>query len=158
MEKAKNLFTGLNASFGKNRQSIFRQRWRHIKRDGDTLPLVLSVVVGLITGLGAYIFIKVLDHFGEFVTGLREDYGTIGGLIGMAIAGIVLGLIIDNFAREAKGHGVPEVMEAIALKRGRIRPQVAIAKIIASTITIGSGGSAGREGPISPDKFENMLT
>jgi CIC family chloride channel protein len=49
---------------------------------------------------------------------------------------------------EAKGHGVPEVMRALILRSGRIRPRVAIAKIFASALCIGSGGSAGREGPI----------
>ena len=58
------------------------------------------------------------------------------------------GPIIAYFALEAKGHGVPEVMQAIALKGGRIRPRVVIAKVFASAFCIGSGGSAGREGPI----------
>ena len=52
------------------------------------------------------------------------------------------------FAPEAKGHGVPEVMEAILLKGGAIRPRVAFLKAIASAISIGTGGSVGREGPI----------
>ncbi|MBN1666024.1 MAG: chloride channel protein, partial [Anaerolineales bacterium] len=56
--------------------------------------------------------------------------------------------IIAFFAREAKGHGVPEVMQAIALRGGRIRPRVVVAKVLASSACIGSGGSAGREGPI----------
>jgi CIC family chloride channel protein len=56
--------------------------------------------------------------------------------------------LVYFFAREAKGHGVPEVMEAIALKGGRIRPRVAVIKSLASALSIGSGGSVGREGPI----------
>jgi len=55
---------------------------------------------------------------------------------------------VYRLAREAKGHGVPEVMEAVALRGGRIRPRVAAVKTMASALTIGSGGSAGREGPI----------
>ncbi|MBN2447910.1 MAG: chloride channel protein, partial [Phycisphaerae bacterium] len=65
-----------------------------------------------------------------------------------AIGGLLCGLIIYYFAREAKGHGVPEVMEAVALRGGRIRPRVVIAKMFASAISIASGGSVGREGPI----------
>ncbi len=65
-----------------------------------------------------------------------------------ALGGLLAGPIITFFAREAKGHGVPEVMQAIALRGGVIRPRVVIAKIAASAICIGSGGSAGREGPI----------
>jgi CIC family chloride channel protein len=64
------------------------------------------------------------------------------------IGGLLAGPIIYFFAKEAKGHGVPEVMQAIALKGGRIRPRVVVAKVLASALCIGSGGSAGREGPI----------
>jgi len=65
-----------------------------------------------------------------------------------AIGGLVVGLVVNFFASEAKGHGVPEVIQAIALRGGRIRKRVAAAKIFASAVTIGSGGSVGREGPM----------
>jgi len=64
------------------------------------------------------------------------------------IGGFIVGPIIYFFAPEAKGHGVPEVMQAILLKGGVIRGRVAFIKTIASAITIGTGGSVGREGPI----------
>lgn len=64
------------------------------------------------------------------------------------IGGLIVGPIIYFFAREAKGHGVPEVMEAILLRGGSIRPRVAFVKSLASAISIGTGGSVGREGPI----------
>jgi len=114
----------------------------------DAVPLLLAILVGLFTGLGAYSFIILLGEINHFTNSIREEWGVFGSIAIMMIAGLLTGLIISRFATEAKGHGVPEVMEAIALKRGRIRPRVAIAKIIASAITIGSGGSAGREGPI----------
>jgi CIC family chloride channel protein len=69
-------------------------------------------------------------------------------LLAPVIGGLLAGPIIAFFAREAQGHGVPEVMEAMALRGGRIRPRVALAKLLASAACIGSGGSAGREGPI----------
>ena len=56
--------------------------------------------------------------------------------------------LVNNFAPEAKGHGVPEVMDAIYYKSGVIRPVVALVKSLASAIAIGSGSSVGREGPI----------
>ena len=56
--------------------------------------------------------------------------------------------IVTNFAPEAKGHGVPEVMDAIYYNRGVIRPIVAVAKSLASALSIGSGAAVGREGPI----------
>jgi len=62
--------------------------------------------------------------------------------------GLLVGIIVYFFAHEAKGHGVPEVMEAVALKDGRMRTRVVFAKAFASAICIGSGGSVGREGPI----------
>jgi len=65
-----------------------------------------------------------------------------------AIGGAVVGPLIYFFAREAKGHGVPEVMAAVALRGGVIRPRVVGVKALASAISIGSGGSVGREGPI----------
>jgi len=70
-------------------------------------------------------------------------------LIGLpALGGLIVGLIVFFGAKEAKGHGVPEVMEAVSLRGGRIRKRVALVKIMASAVCIGSGGSVGREGPI----------
>ncbi len=69
-------------------------------------------------------------------------------LIIPTIGGLIVGPIIYFLAPEAKGHGVPEVMQAILLRGGNIRPRVAFIKAIASSITIGTGGSVGREGPI----------
>jgi len=65
-----------------------------------------------------------------------------------AIGGLLVGPIVTFFSKEVKGHGVPEVMESIILRNGVIRPRVVLAKIVASSICIGSGGSSGREGPI----------
>jgi CIC family chloride channel protein len=64
------------------------------------------------------------------------------------VGAIIVGPLIYFFAPEAKGHGVPEVMQAILLQGGKIRPRVALIKALASAITIGTGGSVGREGPI----------
>ena len=65
-----------------------------------------------------------------------------------AVGGLVYGPLIYRFAREARGHGVPEVMIAVADSGGRIRPQVSVVKALASAVCIGAGGSVGREGPI----------
>ncbi len=64
------------------------------------------------------------------------------------VGGLLYGPLVDRFAREARGHGVPEVMLAVAQRGGRIRPVVALVKSLASALCIGSGGSVGREGPI----------
>ncbi|GAH15688.1 unnamed protein product, partial [marine sediment metagenome] len=65
-----------------------------------------------------------------------------------ALGGLVVGPVVYFLAREAKGHGVPEVMEAVTLRSGMIRKRVVLVKSLVSAICIGTGGSVGREGPI----------
>jgi CIC family chloride channel protein len=69
-------------------------------------------------------------------------------LVVPVVAGLIYGPLIQRFAREARGHGVPEVMLAVSENGGRIRPQVTVVKALASALCIGGGGSVGREGPI----------
>lgn len=124
----------------------------HFQPSTTTILIISAIIVGAGTGLGAVLFIKLISLvenlffvdgaavFGFLGTGLFIVAPVVGGLLG--------GPVISFFAKEAKGHGVPEVMQAIALRGGRIRPRVVVAKVIASALCIGSGGSAGREGPI----------
>ncbi len=124
------------------------------KRLPESLGIFLSaLLVGVGAGLGAVVFRRLIDFF------QWGFYGWLGGLLGAiqpyqllilpALGGLIFGPLIYLFAREAKGHGVPEVMEAVALRGGRIRPQVAVIKSLASAVCIASGGSIGREGPIA---------
>ncbi|MCP3907930.1 MAG: chloride channel protein, partial [Oceanicoccus sp.] len=93
--------------------------------------------------------IGVVEWIGyDWIPALTEQWGMSYVIFVPAIGGLLVGLLIYLFAREAKGHGVPEVMEAVALRGGRIRPVVAVVKSLASAICIGSGGAVGREGPI----------
>ena len=69
-------------------------------------------------------------------------------ILAPVIGGLIVVFLVKRYAPEAKGHGVPEVMDAIYYKAGRIRPAVVIIKSIASALSIGSGASVGREGPI----------
>lgn len=110
--------------------------------------LVAAASIGGVTALGAIGFIELL-HAVEVGAGLslRRVPWWLLPLLPMSGA-LVAGVIIHFFAREAKGHGVPEVIDAIYRKGGRVRPRVAVAKACASAATIGSGGSAGAEGPI----------
>ena len=64
------------------------------------------------------------------------------------IGGMAVVFLVESFAPEARGHGVPEVMDAIYYKEGRIRPVVAAVKSLASALSIGGGAAVGREGPI----------
>lgn len=116
---------------------------------------VLAILIGILGGYGALLFryaIKVAQYcFYQNTNDILTFAHTLPVyliIVLPALGGLVVGPIISFGAREAKGHGVPEVMESVALKGGRIRPRVALATILASGITIGSGGSVGREGPI----------
>ena len=111
-----------------------------------------ALVVGITTGIGAVIFrylIQAVAWIGyDWIPSITPGEGKLYVIFVPAIGGLLVGLLIYFFAREAKGHGVPEVMEAVALKGGRIRPIVAVVKSLASSLSIGTGGSVGREGPI----------
>ena len=120
-----------------------------------TFMVVVAVVIGVLGGFGAILFrftIRLFEavffqswHYSlDYVLQLPWYIK----LFAPAAGGLIVGPIVYNFAREARGHGVPEVMESIVLRGGAIRPRVMIAKVIASAVCIGSGGSVGREGPI----------
>lgn len=116
------------------------------------LLLILAMIVGCATGLAAVFFIRLIDFIQQAsytsFSSLLPHLGFWAYILIPVIGALVAGPIISLFASEAKGHGVPEVMQALVLHGGRIRPRVAVAKIIASAFCIGTGGSAGREGPI----------
>lgn len=123
--------------------------------DNQISMLLIAIVIGILGGYGAVFFrfiIKLMQFLfyrnsADILTFAKDTPSYI--LIGMpALGGLVVGLAVHFGAREAKGHGVPEVMEAIVLRDGQIRKRVAIVKIMASAVCIGSGGSVGREGPI----------
>jgi CIC family chloride channel protein len=118
----------------------------------ELVLLVTALIVGIGAGLGAVVFrylITGVDWIGySWFPQVTSGWGKAYVVIIPALGGILVGPLVYYFAREAKGHGVPEVMEAVALKGGRIRPRVAVVKSLASALSIGSGGSVGREGPI----------
>ncbi|MFC1928200.1 chloride channel protein [Chloroflexota bacterium] len=114
--------------------------------------IILAILVGVIAGFGAIVFRWLISTLQSLFFGggasILSFMGQYYIVLVPAVGGLVVGLLIHFGAREAKGHGVPEVMEAVAVGRGRIRPRVAVIKSLASSICIGSGGSVGREGPI----------
>ena len=121
----------------------------------------LAIAVGIGSGLGAVGFRWLIFAFTWLATG-RDQFGQQGRVASLhvpwlgswfllvipVIGGLLYGPLISRFAPEARGHGVPEVMIAVAEDGGRIRPQVSIVKALASALCIGAGGSVGREGPI----------
>jgi CIC family chloride channel protein len=119
---------------------------------------ILTVLVGVGGAFGAIIFHHLIALSSYLFFGTPGDSSFVSivqempdwyRLLIPTVGGLLVGLIFYlTKIHEAEGEGVPEVMEALAVKRGNIRPWVAPIKTIASAITIGSGGSAGREGPI----------
>jgi len=121
---------------------------------------LMALLVGLVTGVGAVLFRDLIglihNLFFEARVGFRYDANLFtpaspwGALVILVpvIGAIGVTFLVSNFAPEAKGHGVPEVMDAIYYKGGVIRPVVAVVKSLASALAIGTGSSVGREGPI----------
>ncbi len=120
--------------------------------------LPLSFLIGIGGALGAVVFHLLIDATTKLFFGTPSTDGFITTAEALptwyrvlipAIGGLCVGLLYKlSRVEEAQGEGVPEVLEALAAARGKIRPIVAPIKTLASAITIGSGGSAGREGPI----------
>ncbi|MBT3879106.1 MAG: chloride channel protein [Candidatus Scalindua sp.] len=150
---------------------------RKLKIFDDTFILILAALVGLTGGYFAIAF-RYLIVYVTSLLGILCEYISIGlhylalyiskifslqhsididaftgfqfvYILFIPIIGLMLVAFITNvFAKEAKGHGVPEVMSAVTRKGGIIRPRIVLIKMFVSAICIGSGGSVGREGPI----------
>lgn len=141
-----------------------------LERTGFRL-LILAVLVGIVAGCGAlafYFATNSVEHlmlgrvgqfhpplegtpessFSQFIDGLATPYRWCLFLI-PALGGLISGWLVYKFAPEAEGHGTDSAIEAFHRKSGVIRGRVPIIKTIASVVTIGTGGSAGREGPIA---------
>ncbi|MGN6251935.1 MAG: chloride channel protein [Marmoricola sp.] len=130
-------------------------------RTSDTGLLLVALLIGAGGGAGAVIFRWLIVSFTTLLSG-HHDYSAAGRvanpsvpalgaffvLLTPVVAGLLYGPLVYFFAREARGHGVPEVMYAVAQRGGRIPAKVALVKALASALCIGGGGSVGREGPI----------
>lgn len=118
----------------------------------------LAILVGIVGGFGSWIFRVTINTlyfiFFQFPTDILRNLGLssfdwIPFLLAPIIGGLIVGILTSRVSKEVKGHGVPEVLESVALHDGKMNLRVPFIKIIASATTIGSGGSAGREGPIA---------
>ncbi len=121
---------------------------------------LIAVLVGVVTGFGAIAFraligfihnLFFLGHFSFFydanVHTAASPWGVFVAVVPV-VGALIVTLLVTKFAPEARGHGVPEVMDAIYYAEGRIRPVVAAVKSLASAVAIGTGSAVGREGPI----------
>jgi len=124
-----------------------------------TLSL-LALALGVVTGVGAVLFRDLINllhnlffngqaslHYDANIFTAPSRWGP-WIVLAPVLGGLIVTFLVSNFAPEAKGHGVPEVMDAVYHKEGVIRPRVALVKSLASAVAIGSGSSVGREGPI----------
>jgi CIC family chloride channel protein len=130
--------------------------------------LLYGALIGIIAGLGAILFTFGIDLCTELLYTKLAGYQVPSPGSGAlsftrepasvhhwlfffipAVGGLVVGWLVYQFAPEAEGHGTDEVVRAFHQQRGIIRRRVPFIKTIASIITIGSGGSAGREGPVA---------
>ncbi|VBA32686.1 H(+)/Cl(-) exchange transporter ClcA [Mycobacterium innocens] len=127
--------------------------------------LLLGITIGVIAGLGAVVFYLALKYTGQFLLGYLADYhiptplgeggsrGSSGFARPWAIPLVTTGgallsaFIVARFAPEATGHGTDEAIEAVHTDPRAIRGRAVLVKMVASALTIGSGGSGGREGP-----------
>jgi chloride channel protein, CIC family len=127
---------------------------------GQVSMAILALVVGIVTGFGAVVFRDLIGfihnalflgkfavHYDANVFTPTSPWGALVILVPV-LGAVAVTFLVTNFAPEARGHGVPEVMDAIYYKGGVIRPVVAVVKSLASAIAIGSGAAVGREGPI----------
>lgn len=116
--------------------------------------VLLAGTVGLVTGGGAIVFAEMINAVQLVAIGSTDlplyvlpQLAWYHILLLPALGGLLVALVVA-LAREDRGHGVPEVMESVALKSGKLRPTGALIMAITSALTIGTGGSVGREGPI----------
>ena len=131
----------------------------------------LAILVGVVAGVGAiafYALSRLIEYYALFeIVGYRPPVHPAGEtdlswlpqlatdfrpwllLLVPTVGGLISGFLVYTFAPEAEGHGTDAVISAYHNKQGLIRPRVPIVKIIASAVTLGTGGSGGREGPIA---------
>ncbi|MDH7574008.1 MAG: chloride channel protein, partial [Clostridia bacterium] len=131
---------------------MFANRLAGLELNRTNVAVILAVIIGIGAGLFACIFRQMIAlaqglFFGQGQT-LGAWLGDAWVIVIPALGGLLVGPLTHFLAREAKGHGVPEVMESVSLRGGRIRLRVIAVKALASATCIGSGGSVGREGPI----------
>ncbi|MBO6741223.1 MAG: chloride channel protein [Phycisphaerales bacterium] len=135
-------------------KSIVRSMGTWVHDHPDGWLNMLGAIIGVLTAVGAIGFAYFLELVLEWTEHLQHQIQGADGsriylmpLIPMAGA-LISGVLVYLFAREAAGHGVPQVLDAIVRRGGKLRARVGVVKIITSICTVGTGGSAGAEGPI----------
>ena len=141
----------LHAGATSVRQFIYKTLERFHVGD-DAFYLLLATIIGALAGLGSVAFILLIRFFEKlFFGGIFPAIGSNHYLVFLLplLGGLLIGPLIQRFPTEAKGDGVPSAMETIALHGGIIRPRTVGLRTLTAAVTIGSGGSVGREAPIA---------
>ncbi len=146
-----NTFRKIYNSYSKKTATFFEQA----QLTEHTFMIIVAIIIGVLAGFAAIGIRALIEEISKIsFTGNASILENIIAapwyikILVPTIGALIFGPLIYFFAPEAKGHGVPEVMQAILQRGGKIRPRVAMIKALASAITIGTGGSVGREGPI----------
>lgn len=112
----------------------------------------MAIIIGLLSGVAAVLFLSGLRWTASHLlnNGLRwmKDYNRVLIVLIPAAGGLLVGIISKFLTLENKGFGVPEVMEAVTYKNGKMDSGIILGKTVSAIITMGSGGSAGRLGPV----------
>ena len=145
------LAESLSAGSAAVREFVYRTLERfHI--GNDAFLLLLATIIGALAGLGSVAFLLLIRFFEKlFFGGVFPAMGSSPYLVFLLplLGGLLIGPLIQRFPTEAKGDGVPSAMETVALHGGIIRPRTVGLRTFTAAVTIGSGGSVGREAPIA---------
>jgi len=138
-----------------SKRSAVNSTIKRMLTDEHAIMAMFGVLVGVAGGYGAVGFRYLINFIQSVAYGSPEELLSIVGSIPWhmrilipALGGLIVGPVVYFFAKEAKGHGVPEVMYSVALQQGIIRKRIVFVKSLVSAVCIGTGGSVGREGPI----------
>ncbi|MDU0967981.1 MAG: chloride channel protein [Actinomycetaceae bacterium] len=133
---------------------------RHLVARNHAILALLALLIGAAVGCASVLFHYCIEGWTWLMTGYTdypphagEPHGVLGWpswliIFVPVISALIYGPLVQKFAPSARGHGVPEVMLAVVRNGGKIPGRVAAVKIVASALTLGGGGSVGREGPI----------
>ncbi len=127
--------------------------YNRLTHSQNTRLLTLAVILGLFCGVVVYLFRRTIDLFHELFNGFLTEnilaplLGVFGGVVALAIGGLIVGMIMQRFIGHERHHGAAGIMEAVALAGGRLRYRRMPFKALASAISLGAGASIGPEDP-----------
>lgn len=139
--------------------ALIARSWSAIRRRGPSKAQfwVIALIVGAVSGVSAVAFVEAIDRLQEALYGIADPrtlHSFAAGLswywlVGVPTAGgLAVGVILTRFTPDGRVRGVAEVIEAAAIKEGRVERRAGLASVAASLVTLSSGGSSGREGPV----------